>query len=190
MRLIDGKQIKTQSLIGIVLGIIGMYILVSQQELLTKEGSLVGILMILTCVFSWSFASVFVSKATLPINYFVSTGYQMTSAGLLLMLASLSFEETWTNPINWSAPVRWSMLLLIIFGGIIAFTAFNYLLKMVSTEKVATSAYVNPIIALILGWYILDEKLTLQSIIAAIILLTGVYFITTKRKLKIRLLGR
>ena len=73
------------------------------------------------------------------------------------------------------------MLLLIIFGSIVAFTSFNYLLKVVSTEKVATSAYVNPVIALFLGWYILDEHLSLQSIVAAIIILTGVYFINSKK---------
>lgn len=77
------------------------------------------------------------------------------------------------------------MLLLIIFGGIVAFTSFNYLLKVVSPEKVATSTYVNPIIALLLGWYLLDEQITTQSICAAIILLTGVYFINTKKKLAI-----
>ena len=77
------------------------------------------------------------------------------------------------------------MLLLIIFGSIVAFTSFNYLLKVVSPEKVATSTYVNPIIALILGWYLLDEQITTQSIVAAVILLTGVYFINTKKKLAI-----
>ncbi|MBT8268942.1 MAG: EamA family transporter, partial [Bacteroidia bacterium] len=86
---------------------------------------------------------------------------------------------------TWSEPVLWSMLLLIIFGSIVAFTSFNYLLKRVSPEKVATSTYVNPIIALILGWYFLDEKITQQSVIAAVILLTGVYFINTKRKFTI-----
>jgi drug/metabolite transporter (DMT)-like permease len=75
------------------------------------------------------------------------------------------------------------MILLIVFGSIVAFTAFNYLLKVVSTEKVSTSAYVNPVIALLLGWYILDEHISFQSIIAAIILLTGVYFINSKKKL-------
>jgi drug/metabolite transporter (DMT)-like permease len=77
------------------------------------------------------------------------------------------------------------MFLLIIFGSIVAFTSFNYLLKVVSPEKVATSTYVNPIIALLLGWYLLDEQITMQSIIAAIILFTGVYFINTKKKLVI-----
>ncbi|MCB0468093.1 MAG: EamA family transporter, partial [Aequorivita sp.] len=64
---------------------------------------------------------------------------------------------------------------------IVAFTSFNYLLKTVSPDKVATSTYVNPIIALILGWYILNEEITTQSIIAAAVLLTGVYFINTTK---------
>jgi drug/metabolite transporter (DMT)-like permease len=71
---------------------------------------------------------------------------------------------------------------LVIFGGIIAFTAFNYLLKVVSADKVSTSAYVNPVIALFMGWYFLDEKLSLQSIVASIILLSGVYFITSRKR--------
>ena len=73
------------------------------------------------------------------------------------------------------------MILLIIFGSIVAFTAFNFLLKEVSTEKVSTSAYVNPVVALFLGWLVLDERLSAQSIVAAAILLTGVYFITSKK---------
>ena len=77
------------------------------------------------------------------------------------------------------------MIILIVFGSIVAFTSFNYLLRVVSPEKVATCTYVNPIIALILGWYLLDEQITLQSVIAAVILLTGVYFINTKRKLSL-----
>ena len=66
------------------------------------------------------------------------------------------------------------MVLLILFGSIAAFTAFNYLLKEVSTDKVATSAYINPIVAVFLGWYVLDEKITAQTVIAATILLTSV----------------
>ncbi|MCK5443580.1 MAG: EamA family transporter, partial [Maribacter sp.] len=62
------------------------------------------------------------------------------------------------------------------------FTSFNYLLKTISPEKVSTNTYVNPIVAMYLGWYFLDETITLQSIIAALILLTGVYFINSKKK--------
>ena len=73
-------------------------------------------------------------------------------------------------------------IISFILGSIVAFTAFNYLLKVVSTEKVSTSAYVNPVIALLLGWYVLDEHISVQSLVAAFILLTGVYFINTKKK--------
>ena len=190
MWLINGKKIERKSLIGILLGIIGMYILVSQRELVTDDDTLLGMFMILTCVLSWSYGSVFVAKADLPSNYFVSTAYQMISAGIILAIASLSLGEQWVSPLNWSTSVQWSILLLIVFGSVAAFTSFNYLLKVVSPEKVSTSAYVNPIIALILGYYILDEHISGQSIIAAAVLLTGVYFITSKRLIKPRISGR
>lgn len=182
MRILQGKKIQTMSVVGVILGVIGIYLLVGQKEILNRENSILGILMIFACMFSWGYGSLFVGKAQLPTNYFVNTGYQMVAGGFMLFIASLIFGETWISPMEWSQKVLWSMLILIIFGSIIAFTSFNYLLKVVSPEKVATSTYVNPIIALLLGWYFLDETITYQSIIAAVILLTGVYFINTKRK--------
>ncbi len=181
MRVLHGKKIKIKSVIGIILGIIGMYLLVSQQKLVAGEGAFIGILMIFTCIIGWSFASVYVSKADIPKNHLVSTGYQMIIACVLLVIVSLLLCETWVSPIEWSYSVKWSMFLLITLGSLAAFTAFNYLLKKVSTEKVATSSYVNPVVALFLGWYVLDERLSLQSIIAAVVLLIGVYFITSKK---------
>ena len=185
MRFFDKKKIKLMSVIGVILGVIGIYLLVSQKEIITEEGTMLGIVMIFTCMLSWGYGSLFVAKADLPSNYFVNTGYQMITGGIMLLTASLLFGEVWIFPTEWSQPVQLSMLLLIVFGGIVAFTSFNYLLKTVSPEKVATSTYVNPIIALALGWYFLNEQITTQSIIAAIVLLTGVYFINTKKKLVI-----
>ena len=182
MRLIDRKPMQKKSIIGVLLGLIGMYLLVSQQKITSSEGTVLGVFMIFTCVFSWSYGSVFVSKADLPKNFFVSTGYQMLIAGFMLLIGSITFKETWVSPLNWSTEVQLSMLFLVSFGGIAVFTAFNYLLKNVSTEKVATSAYVNPIIAMLLGWYVLDERLSLQSIIASVVLLTGVYFINSRKR--------
>ncbi len=181
MRVYDKKPIKLKSIIGITLGVIGMYVLVSQNELILEEGSLTGILMIFTCVISWSVGSVFVSKADLPRNFFINTGYQMVAAGIMLAIGSFAFGEDWSSPLEWSSRTQWVMLCLVLFGSIAAFTSFNYLLKNVSTEKVATSGYVNPIIALLLGWYFLDEVITLQTIVAAVLLLGGVYFINSKR---------
>jgi len=183
MRLLEGKKIQLMSVIGVVLGIIGIYLLVSQKEIISKEGTVLGIIMIFACMLSWGYGSLFVAKADLPSNYFVNTGYQMLFGGVMLFITSQLFGETWSLPSEWSEPVQFSMIFLIIFGSIVAFTSFNYLLKTVSPEKVATSTYVNPIIALILGWYFLNEQITTQSVIAAVILLTGVYFINTKKKI-------
>jgi len=183
MRLFQGKKIQPMSVIGVIFGIIGIYLLVSQQQIINQEGSFMGMIMIFVCMVSWAAGSLFVGKADLPSNFFINTGFQMLAGGTMLLLASLLFGENWSTPSTWDQDVQWSMAILIIFGSIVAFTSFNYLLRIVSPEKVATSTYVNPIIALILGWYFLNEQITAQSIIAATILLTGVYFINTKRKL-------
>ena len=181
MRGLQGKRIKTMSLVGVALGIIGIFLLVAQKQLMAQEGTVVGMVMIFACMLSWAYGSLFVGKADLPKNFFVNTGYQMFTAGLTLAVGSLAFGERWIAPTEWGSPVQLSMLLLILFGSIVAFTSFNYLLKTVSPDKVATSTYVNPIIALVLGWYILGEQITAQSVIAAGILLTGVYFINSNK---------
>ncbi|WMI67350.1 EamA family transporter [Mangrovimonas sp. YM274] len=185
MRILQGKKIQPMSVVGVILGVVGIYLLVSQNEIISQEGSVLGMLMILCCMLSWAYGSLFVGKADLPKNYFVNTGYQMFTGGIMLLLASLIFQEQWVMPAQWESSVTVSMVLLILLGSIVAFTSFNYLLKTVSPEKVATSTYVNPIVALVLGWYFLNEHITAQSIVAAVVLLTGVYFINTKKTLEI-----
>lgn len=182
MFFLQGKKIKPMSIIGIALGVFGIYLLVSQKQLLQSKDSYIGVLMIFAAMLSWAYGSLYVAKADFPKNYFVNTGYQMVTGGFLLALMSLAFGESWSSPLGWRSEVQWVMVLLVIFGSIIAFTSFNYLLKFVSPEKVSTNTYVNPIVAMFLGWYFLDEQITLQSIIAAVILLTGVYFINTSKK--------
>jgi drug/metabolite transporter (DMT)-like permease len=143
-----------------------------------------------TCIVSWAYGSIFVSRVELPKNYFISTAYQMVIGGVMLLIFSQLLGESWLAPDEWETDTMWAMVLLITFGGVIAFTAFNYLLQHVSAEKVATAAYVNPIIAMILGWYILNERISGQSIIAAIVLLTAVYFINSKKPIRIRFKGK
>lgn len=185
MRIIYGTKIKQMSIIGIVLGFIGIYLLVGQKEILEQDNSILGMIMIFLCMTSWALGSLFVAKADLPKNFFVNTGYQMITGGFTLLIFSLLINEKWIWPNEWELKTQYSVIFLILFASIIAFTSFNYLLKVVSPEKVATSTYVNPIVALFLGWYFLNEKITNQSLIASIILLTGVYFINSKKKIQI-----
>jgi drug/metabolite transporter (DMT)-like permease len=183
MWLLQGKKIQPMSLVGVVLGIIGIYLLINQDIVIEQENAWLGIGLIFLAMLAWGYGSLFVQGADFPKNYFVNTGYQMFTGGIMLGLMSLAFGESWSNPLNWKPSTHWAMVLLVIFGSIVAFTSFNFLLKNVSPEKVATNTYVNPIVAMILGAYFLQEPITTQSVIAALILLTGVYFINTKKKL-------
>ncbi len=183
MWLLQGKKIQPMSLVGVALGILGIYLLINQNTVVQQEHSLLGILMIFSAMLAWGYGSLFVGKADLPSNYFVNTGYQMITGGVILCFMSFAFGEKWLPFPYWQADTSWAMVLLIVFGSIVAFTSFNYLLKVVSPEKVATNTYVNPIVAMFLGWYFLDESISAQSITAAIILLTGVYFINSKKKI-------
>ncbi|PCJ94821.1 MAG: EamA family transporter [Flavobacteriaceae bacterium] len=184
MRIVEGKKIKAMSYVGVVLGVLGMYLLVSQRQVVLQEDAVLGIVLLMFCMLSWAFGSLFVAKAELPSNFFVNTGYQMVTGGVIMAILSQLIGEPWSWPTQWSGQVQLSMILLVVFGSIVAFTSFNYLLKAISPEKVATNTYVNPIIAMLLGWYFLNEQITVQSIIAAVVLLTGVYFINTKKRLK------
>ena len=181
LRIVEKKPVKKLSWIGVAIGLLGMTLLVSQQQIRQDASSLIGIFMIIGCVITWGYASIFVGKADLPKNYLVNSGYQMVFGGCASVIMSFIKREQWINPKLWSLEVVWSMLGLIVFGSLVAFTSFNYLLKTVSPEKVATSTYINPIVALILGAVVLDEIVTVQSIVAALILLTGVYFINMRR---------
>ncbi|WP_442845622.1 EamA family transporter [Leeuwenhoekiella sp. H156] len=181
MMLVQKRKLKKMTVFGVILGLCGMILLISQRELAVEPNFWLGVGLAVTAIFSWSCGSLMVAQVDTPKNHFVSTAYQMTAAGLILILASLVIGEEWSNPLNWQSRTQIAMLCLVFFGSIAAFSAFNYLLKNVATEKVTTSAYVNPVIALFLGWYFLGEKLTTQSAVAAAILITGVYFINTGR---------
>jgi drug/metabolite transporter (DMT)-like permease len=188
--ILEKRKIKLFSWVGVFVGLLGMYLLISQNQISSSPESFKGILMIIGCVITWGYASIFVGKAELPQNYLVNTAYQMLFGSLWLILMSVIKNERWISPVNWQPNVQWAMLGLIIFGSIVAFTSFNYLLKIVSPEKVATSTYVNPIVAMVLGYLVLKETISTQSIIAAVILLTGVYFINMKRDPRVYLRAR
>jgi drug/metabolite transporter (DMT)-like permease len=188
--ILEKRKIKLFSWVGVFVGLLGMYLLISQNQISSSPESFKGILMIIGCVITWGYASIFVGKAELPKNYLVNTAYQMLFGSLWLILMSVIKNERWISPVNWQLNVQWAMLGLIIFGSIVAFTSFNYLLKIVSPEKVATSTYINPIVAMVLGYLVLKETISAQSIIAAVILLTGVYFINMKRDPRVYLRAR
>ena len=183
---LEKKPIYIKSVIGIIMGMIGIYLLVSQGDINAGPGKWWGIGAVFVALICWGYGSIFVSKADLPKNSFIKSGYQMLFGGGMLIILSLLFGEPMDGLYTISSRAVYSMIYLIIFGSIIAFTSFNYLLLTVSPEKVATSTYINPIVAMILGWWMLGEVITNQAILAALVLLTGVYFINSSKSKAIK----
>jgi len=179
--IIDRQVPQSKAWIGVLLGILGMFLLVSEQGLIETDKQVLGTIVIFGCLLSWGAGSIFVNRSDLPKSYLANTGIQMFIGGLFLMVISQISNEAPTDWTSISARAYLSLGGLIIFGSIIAFTAFNYLLTKVSPEKVATATYINPLVALALGYYFRDELITNQIILAAVILLIGVYFININK---------
>lgn len=175
---VPGKR----NIFGTILGIIGMIILIGQPSIMTSKDSLKGIGLVSISMISWTVASIYVAKVDLPKSRGMSTAAQMITGGILLIIYSLLTGEIYEFSIQHMTSKGWmSWIYLVVFGSIIGFSSFNYLLHKVSPDKVSTSTLINPIVALILGWMFNNEQVTLQSIIATVVLLSGVFFINTHK---------
>ena len=181
MWILEGKRIQARSMIGIVLGILGIYLLVSQNSIEQHPRQWMGFVAIFICLMFWGYGSLFVAKADLPSNSLISTGYQMLIGGSMMIGMSFLLQEDMSGLFRLSIQGIWSMSYLVLFGSIAAFTSFNFLLKRVSPEKVATSTYINPIVAMFLGVWWLGEKVSTLSLLAAVILFSGVWFINSTK---------
>lgn len=172
---------------GLVLGFAGVALLVGGLENLGEsQVDLIGAAIVVFGAFLWANGSLYSRSAKLPSSQLLATAMQMTAGGLLLLLASLitgEYLQIRMDLISARSVASW--IYLIAFGSLVAFTSYIWLLKVTTSAKVSTYAYVNPIVAMVLGWRLGDEPLTLRNMLAAAIILTAVVLITTyqpKRK--------
>lgn len=169
---------KPDTWIGIALGLLGMTLLVGQPSFATSSYFFIGVFAIIIALIAWGYIAIWIPDADLPSSIFQSASWQMIFGGIGLWICGALIGEISDIKIdNLNSTVIWSYVYLVVFGSILAFSAFNYLLKTVSPTKVVTSAYINPVVAVFVGWWLNNEVLSNQSMIAAAILLTGVFFI-------------
>lgn len=169
--------------IGLVIGFLGVVYLFSPH--LSLEGqTLPAMLAVLGASLNWAIASIYLKRRIVSGSMMPNVGIQMFAAGVLFLLAAvffggISLEEASTDGIA-------ALLYLIFIGSILAYTAFNYMLKALPASKAGTYAYVNPVVAVILGYLILNEIVTTQTIIAALIILGGVVLVQVS---KVKIVG-
>ncbi|MBX2929563.1 MAG: EamA family transporter [Saprospiraceae bacterium] len=177
-----GQRPGGRSLLGVAVGIAGMAVLVLQDKLIADRETAVGVGVIFVGILAWGYAAIWVGRAKLPASSMQTAAMQMLGGGGALLLFSL-FTGEWGR-FDWALVTPktiFAWLYLVGLGSILAFSAFNYLLARVSPEKVVTTNYVNPVVALFLGWSLNNEVITLQSLIASVLLLAGVFFIVSRK---------
>lgn len=176
-----GRKPGLGSTAGVLLGIAGMTLLVGQPQLEHNAQTWLAIAAVLFAVLSWSATSVYISAFSLPTSRLQTSAIQMLGAGISLLLVSWLSGEYKGFSLTNIAPIAWFSLGYLVFAGsLMAYSAFNFLLTKVPPEQVSTSNFVNPVVALWLGWLLKGEKLSAQSILAAALLLAGVFFINSR----------
>ncbi|TFB09962.1 drug/metabolite exporter YedA [Candidatus Marinimicrobia bacterium MT.SAG.2] len=168
---------------GIVIGFVGLIILVDPQNI--SGGTSVdpfGAFLLLFAAFMWAAGSVYSKTAHHPKSPMISASMQMISGGIFLLLFSaLNGEFSDLNLSLVSVKSSLSLGYLIFFGSIIGFGSYVYILRHASPAHVSTYAYVNPVIAVLLGWFFADEIVDERILIAATFIIFSVILITKFR---------
>lgn len=174
----DRRRPRWQAFLGIALGILGTLLLVGQDLVISGTNAWWGVGAILVGITAWAFGSVLTARLALPPNRVLTAGWQMLIAGSLALPLTLAFDSYAGFSLASVSERSWLAYgFLVVFGSIIAYSAFLFLLQRVSPEKVATSTYVHPVVALSLGVWLGDEVVTGQTLVACAVMLTGVLLI-------------
>jgi drug/metabolite transporter (DMT)-like permease len=183
---LGGARPNAKVVVGLFTGLAGVGILVSggfNGGDATGTMSLIGAVVVIAAGLCWAGGSVFSIRRPVQTSAPLASGMQMLAGGtLLLVLGSVTGEFSRLNLGRASWLSIGSLLYLIVFGSIVAFTAYGWLLRTVSPARAATYAYVNPMVAVVLGWFIASEPLTVRTIVAAIVIVASVALITTYGK--------
>jgi len=178
--------LRTQTLtlrlaLALLAGIAGVAVLASPSSFVGGVPvDRAGALALILAPFSWAAGTVMARKLSLPPSKVMSSGTQMLTGGILLALASAALGEFRDfHPAAISRAAWFSLLYLIVAGSIIAFTAYLWLVHHESPTKVGTYAYVNPVVAVLLGYFLAGEALGVRTILGTALVLVSVVAITT-----------
>ena len=180
------QKLTVRLALALLIGIGGVEVLMSRSlNLGDAPIDRVGAVALIIASMSWSVASVLTRKLPLPPSKVMSSGAQMLAGGVFLALTAAALGEFRNfHPSAVSRGAWLSLLYLIVAGSIIGFTAYVWLLHHESPTKVGTYAYVNPVVAVLVGYFLGGEALGLRTILGTLLVLISVVVITTTRAKK------
>jgi drug/metabolite transporter (DMT)-like permease len=175
-----GVRPRTPVFVGLALGLVGIVILIGPKAIVGQgHVDAIGAAIVVLGSLSWAAGSIITRRRERPSSALVSTALQMLAGGVAFSIMTVMFGEVREfslSAVSLRSLLGW--LYLIVFGSLIGFTAYVYLLGTVSAAKAATYAYVNPVIAVLLGWAFANEPVGARTVVAAAVILAGVAIIT------------
>lgn len=180
--ILGNEKLSIKTTIGIFLGMTGIFLIYqnSISDLLNPEYRK-GVFALLLAVLAWSVGTIITKKgSTNSPSMLMNVSLQMLIAGTILT----SFQWCITTDFStthWSSKSVFAMIYLALFGSVVGYVAYSYLISQMSSTKVAVLAYMNVVVALFLGWLILDEQITSRIIAATSLIITGVIIVNYKK---------
>lgn len=182
-RIVLGNRLSWLAVVGLAVGFSGLVLLVNPSG--GSRLDLAGAAALVFASVSWAAGSLYARHADLPKRPLVGTGMQMLAGGVLLGLVGLARGELGQfDPASVSLESILGLVYLVVFGSLVAFSAYIWLLRATRTTLVSTYAYVNPIVAVFLGWAVLSEPISLRTLLAGAIIVIAVALIVSARPAK------
>jgi drug/metabolite transporter (DMT)-like permease len=179
-RLIAGDRIAASLLAGVLVGFAGVAILVVPRGV-SGEVDPVGLFTVVGATLFWALGTFASPRLRTPNDPLASTAVQMLAGGALLVVVATAIgEPARADPAAFSTASLAAMAYLVVFGSLVAFSAYTWLLQHTSVSVVSTYAYVNPVVAVLLGAVVLSEAVTPSMLVGAAIILAAVAFIVTR----------
>jgi drug/metabolite transporter (DMT)-like permease len=177
-----GERLAARGLAGLALGIVGLGVLM-WPRLLAGGGAgrmqVLGALGLVFCSLSWAAGSILSRRSQLRLDPFTAAAWEMTLAGVVNLGIVLALGDH--HRVLWTTRGVAAIFYLVIFGSWIGFTAYIWLLEHVPTSKVATYAYVNPVVAVFLGWLILHESVDVYIAAGSAVIIAGVALVNSSK---------
>lgn len=170
--------------LGLAAGLSGLVLLLGPSTLVSGEEAVdpTGVLLLIMAALTWATGSLYSRKGALPDAPLLATGMEMFMGGVALFaVATVRGEWGDLDLALISGKSLIALVYLTLIGSLVAFTAYTWLLRNTTPTRAASYGYVNPVVAMLLGWFVLDEVITLRMIVAAAIIIGSVRVITSLR---------
>jgi drug/metabolite transporter (DMT)-like permease len=177
-----GEGLRARGWVGIAVGFAGLIVLLApglRESMHGNRSQLIGGIFALVCAVSWTAGTIVARRFKMSVSPFASAGWQMLAAGIVNTVIMQLLHSNRDS--HWGTQAWSSVLYLVTFGSLVGYTAYIYLLEHVPVAKVATYAYINPIVAVILGAIFLHERMVGIEYVGMAAILLAVWLVTSSK---------